>query len=1453
APGKLRMKATWNVGRGITKRGMMKVYGTSNLKAWAQEIVMLGMLRKIQHPSLLQCLWTSSSNPYYETMTLITGEIITSDSRIICLELTNGGTLQEFLTKVELPLSESCQRLIIHDIAEGLFYLHHQNILHNNLKTSCIYLKGSLQSMVLRAAVGDFEDALLYGSLQQSADNTTKDKRYFFLPDIRSFALIALEIVSKMCERKFQNRYVSYDSEQAAMRRNLENMISDTEEDFDDGYRYDPEDTCRMFESVHPSEYLKMSVSKERCKSPDPSMHLCNSRSHEHVWEHGRPSSPEFIYHNENSVPDGTYSYSDEEVELPDLTGDVYQSMSPPPLESYGQKTSRELHKGRDRVSSPEHETDHRRSKFKKPRNPERSKHPVQSLSPTRCLSPASKERDRPISPDPMHDTKLQELREKADSKKVSRRDSRKISFSKKQSFGEVQKTTKVAEAFTAPAEKTEKRKDGSWLSKPSSILKSITSNDTTVSTFKAKSLDDDNEPLDVIQEEDIEHQPDNVRKKAKAQRKQQEKEVWDIISDQYYTQMNKRLSGKLKKTVSGESRSSLWSFISTGDENEGEEEIDSIIECLPGMAEHEDYWKNRVSVSDIISAREQAQNNRKLREEFTYEDERSRFELIDYYEVLKQKGIKIDHLTKQQRMMLETLNEARLAEISRRENEAKTSDENEVKVNDDENAIKSDEMYENYMNPCSTPRTKPMTEKQKIKVVSFRKNQEAQKQQSIAEPAQPTVREDSDPRAARARSSPLKRPRTPMQKADINPVFADAKSQVRRNRARTALKRAITNRHATSAYMQRSDRDAQTMREKPNLAVKYANIKRLQALPNNSGTDDSANEEKHANGDEKNFPMSTPEDLSSVSQRKPLGRTPSFGSSNESSCSFASSTRKVNVSMTSGEFSSLSSQAESDHFETDNQTTDSEKTRKRLQTAKRKLHRATRVDSGFDSGSMSSDFSSDLKGKHSQQYYTPVELSHQNSNFWSKNNQPIKSSSSFSSPSYPVPVDCLPEEILLPDNVVSQRPKSIARLDAFMSNQNSYKDNEIEHVDQIEKNRICSPPPRLIEVSSSGEHTPTPRVIEVISARAETSLNLNKSPPSGPIVQKMGVSDRNNMKHNPASQEEETNEDFMQTTGLTDVTMPRTSKVASKRYRELVRHGVPMRASAVDSSPTRTSPDAWELNENEQQLTRPGTAESEDTVDDQMLYENLEANGFFKDHSPKLPRSPKTRMKTRGQTQHSNQSKNSKKTNMKKLSLDEIIREIPHNQSQHTQKKDNSYFNASADDPYLNQPTSEDSETCSVKTSKSSNSIHNGLKPKVLMQTHENDSGQLDVEVEAALGLDRDTFKSLTEFTEPIKKDVYSNLTEETVPLLEGTNQKHIDDCIELAMKLHVVDVKDLLPPNEESFKVLRHKLQSVGQLGTVGIQLMDVIHTCWLSEMPPPTGDLVEELTDPVTETEV
>ena len=80
-PGKLRLKASWSAGKGVTRRGLVKVYGLNQLKGWAQEIVVLGMLRKCQNASLLQCLWTANTNPYFETMTMLSGQIVTSEAR----------------------------------------------------------------------------------------------------------------------------------------------------------------------------------------------------------------------------------------------------------------------------------------------------------------------------------------------------------------------------------------------------------------------------------------------------------------------------------------------------------------------------------------------------------------------------------------------------------------------------------------------------------------------------------------------------------------------------------------------------------------------------------------------------------------------------------------------------------------------------------------------------------------------------------------------------------------------------------------------------------------------------------------------------------------------------------------------------------------------------------------------------------------------------------------------------------------------------------------------------------------------------------------------------------------------------------------------------------------------------------------------------------------------------
>ncbi|XP_076442491.1 uncharacterized protein LOC143281259 [Babylonia areolata] len=205
-PGKLRLRASWSAGRGVTRRGLVKVYGMTQLKGWAQEIVVLGMLRKAHTASLLQCLWTANSNPYFETMTLLSGQIVTAEARLICLELTSSGTLQEFLGGLDVPLPEPCTRTLLHDVAEGLAALHAHSVLHRNLTSAAVYLKGSVQRLVLRAAVGDFEEAQVYGSLQNGTISSSVSKKHFFLPDVRAFALVALEILGVVCMKRQEEK-----------------------------------------------------------------------------------------------------------------------------------------------------------------------------------------------------------------------------------------------------------------------------------------------------------------------------------------------------------------------------------------------------------------------------------------------------------------------------------------------------------------------------------------------------------------------------------------------------------------------------------------------------------------------------------------------------------------------------------------------------------------------------------------------------------------------------------------------------------------------------------------------------------------------------------------------------------------------------------------------------------------------------------------------------------------------------------------------------------------------------------------------------------------------------------------------------------------------------------------------------------------------------------------------
>jgi len=90
----------------------------------------------------------------------------------------------------------------------------------------------------MRAAIGDFEDSQVYGTLQQNGSDVEMrvDKKQFFLPDIRSFALVALEIVSKMCEKRFLNMQYEWELDQAIAEKYPNHKIPFIEDDMINHY-----------------------------------------------------------------------------------------------------------------------------------------------------------------------------------------------------------------------------------------------------------------------------------------------------------------------------------------------------------------------------------------------------------------------------------------------------------------------------------------------------------------------------------------------------------------------------------------------------------------------------------------------------------------------------------------------------------------------------------------------------------------------------------------------------------------------------------------------------------------------------------------------------------------------------------------------------------------------------------------------------------------------------------------------------------------------------------------------------------------------------------------------------------------------------------------------------------------------------------------------------------------
>ncbi|XP_033735411.1 LOW QUALITY PROTEIN: uncharacterized protein LOC117323959 [Pecten maximus] len=1499
APGKIRLRVLWNVSKGTVKRGLMKVYGPRHVKTWAQEIVVLGMLRKAQHPSLLQCLWTSSSNPYYETMTLITGEVITSDSRIICLELTNNGTLQDFLYRLDNPLPETCQRMIVHDIAEGLMCLHDQNILHGNLSTACVYLKGSLPSMVMRAAIGDFEDSQMYGSIHQNGDTATLgDKRHFFLPDIRSFALVALEVVSKMCEKRFVSMQ----------------------------YQWNKKVTPETYSSANQGPSYNPAVQGSANQAED----------YMEVYHSDSDEEDNLLYCGRRQPP-GVQSPGEVIEEI----GRRSRSMSP-----RSRPQSAQSNKSRSRTLSP----DMSRGKFL---------NSVQTNYPSRLSTPDSNvispEDEYPCFPKNTPDGKLSKERPLSPGRPSSGRKSpgrprtpSKKSKNKDQAF----------EAFASEGKKNKlkglKKIDSKkWLSKPGSLIRTLTGAETSVSVFKSKELrDDDAEEID---DEEIDYGQLRAKQALMARNdssnsitfekdrhlhrsSSKQSDQWSILSDMDYG-----TSHGLRKTLSTDSRSSMWSNLPLpvemiDIEGGGERDhFDAMIGQLPGMTDSLEYHP--------ASSRPGENWNPKFNGSYkpgVYWRQDgpgpSQFELVDYYDELQGKYVKklqlrggihrtlsgsqiigtpvhrtysgTQVLHKTSSGLQEILEQA---ESMEEEEQPQPIDHN-LQPSNDNNTPSSN--HHSKSQPVKKLKAKILKDEKSVKL-SRSKSLERMTPQNKAAPKSKELSKNEHSVLA------------PTPEPNINPEI----SAHRRARARKALKGALVKGNMPHVFpLQRDSKRGQ----KREMEIKYANVKKLQTQGSHvdKNTDVNIDMDYNVESGEKRECGPSPQRLEDTGDGQATGirKYHSF-SSNDSTSSLGSSIRlkKTDASLTSGELTSLSSQADHD---IDEQTgRDPDLPSKEVLLRRTMQNKAKVVDSGFDSES--SEVSSDVYGHHPHYNFSSDDSAYPDHRdrrlprkpFYNTLKKPSDSSelqmsekafviTGFSTGSTntvetpgdvvdTVAKDSVPTEYVVVDSVVRDRdfPNDVSDEevleDDLMNSQGKSRiiqvsaapltvmsiDQKAFHEQIYDSSHV---PPSQVSYKASVENRPPtpgrsgyrqPNPLSSIEDRPPTpgrsGYNRLKSPTSANPERSVHNRPKTPLRR-PNSQLE-----------VKSSMQHASPLVASKRYRELTMKGVPLRVSVISADGEEKCEEETRVDESEEKSKDVNEELIDNQTDDQKLFDHLESNGFF--HLP--PKKTKDKHLSGGifptahvsrRDQHLKKKRGRSRPN--RLALDEIIRELPEDKSPSPRllspttnilSKD-SFNSHSGSEAMLNQPSSMD-ESESVRPAP----VHH-VSPMV---------NQPSVVVDAELYIDR--VYSQTQSLEPkprqvpmmdpdfdmpvaperkgvplvsympvnqelcmdgqVGREEMEDELDEEVTLLSGMDDKHILNCHKLTSDMHLLSFNDLLPAKKENFEILKAKLYEGGQLGSIGFQLLEVIHKCWLSEIPPSSSDLVTQLLDPVTETEL
>ena len=276
------------------------------------------------------------------------------------------------------------------------------------------------------------------------------------------------------------------------------------------------------------------------------------------------------------------------------------------------------------------------------------------------------------------------------------------------------------------------------------------------------------------------------------------------------------------------------------------------------------------------------------------------------------------------------------------------------------------------------------------------------------------------------------------------------------------------------------------------------------------------------------------------------------------------------------------------------------------------------------------------------------------------------------------------------------------------------------------------------------------------------------------------------------------------------------TSSVASRRYRELVKKGVPLRVSVVGKAD-----DALSIDQNSS-IPENDDAQYSEIQGDGHLFKDLQQKGFFERDriAGSLQFIDSPRSNHFSEEENEDNEEDERYQGLSPIpSLEDIIKEIPDETGQFPDETK----------AFLNRPESEVSiKALQAVLSRTGSSVedkstHPGELIIDRIFTHQGPSETMASTFGLSrngLDLDVSAIREVAMLPGPGSPNDLA-VGVDIIGLLAGMDGRHVTYCHRLSSQLRLVSITDLLPATPQAFEKLKLRLQQTGRVGSIGNQV--------------------------------